>query len=266
MNKVLSQIIIFLVLFFGTWFLLSRINFTGTVDFKKISKENEQRISKMITDYLKQTNDTVANDSIIKVVKQITNRICIYNKIDTAKINLLIFKNSEVNAFALPANNLAIYSGIISFSEKPEELAGVIAHEIAHIEIQHIVKKLTKEVGLAVLISVAGGDAGGGTIKEIVRTVSSTAFDRKMESEADKMAVEYMAKANIDPENLATMMMRLANKTDLPGGLVWVSTHPDSKERASEILKLRKTKKFKVRPLLNDSIWNSCKRMVKELN
>jgi beta-barrel assembly-enhancing protease len=262
MNKAFIQILTFLFLFFGTWFLLSKINFTGKVDFQKISKTNEEKIGKKIIEYLQNNNETVHNDSVISIINKIKNRICIYNRIDTSKVKIYIFRNSEINAFALPGNNMVIYTGIIDFCKKPEELCGVMAHEMAHIEYNHLVKKLTKEIGIAILATIAGGDSGEGMIKETLRILSSTAFDRDMEREADKAAVDYLAKAHVDPENLATLMLRLSAKTDIPENLEWISTHPNSKERSSEILKFRKTKKFTVKPLLNDTIWASCQHLV----
>jgi predicted Zn-dependent protease len=234
------------------------------VDFKGISKSNEEKLGRKIIEYLKNTNETVDNDSVKKIIEQVKNRICIANKIDTNKITIYIFRNTEVNAFALPGNNMVVYTGIIQFSNKPEELAAVMAHEMAHIENKHLMKKLSKEIGIGVLAALASGNSGSGIIEEVVRVISSTAFDRDMEREADNTAVNYLAKSNIDPENLATLMLRLANKTDVPENIEWISTHPKSKERASEILKLRKTKKFTVKPLLNDSIWSECKQIIKE--
>jgi beta-barrel assembly-enhancing protease len=262
MNKAFIQILTFLFLFFGTWFLLSKINFTGKIDIQKISKTNEEKIGKKIIEYLQNENETVTNDSVVSIINKIKNRICIYNRIDTSKVKIYIFRNSEINAFALPGNNMVVYTGIIDFCKKPEELGGVMAHEMAHIEYNHIVKKLTKEIGIGLLATIAGSNSGEGMIKEIVRIISSSAFDRDMEREADKAAVNYMAKAHIDPENLATLMLRLSVKTDIPGNLEWINTHPNSKERSSEILKLRLTKKFTVKPLLNDTIWASCQHII----
>jgi predicted Zn-dependent protease len=263
MNKVFFQLLAFIILFFGTWFLLSRIDFTSAIDIKKINKANEEKIGKMVIDYLKKTNENIENDSLNDCLKQIRNRVCMYNGIDTGKMQIYVFQNSDVNAFALPGNNIVVYSGMISYCKCPEELCSVMAHEIAHIENKHIVKKLSKEIGIAVLITIAGGDAGAEMLKELVRVVSSTAFDRNMEREADATAVEYLSKAHIDPNNLSNLMFRLAQKTDVPDKFEWISTHPSSKDRAAEILKLRKNYSFTVKPLLSDSTWIACQQMVK---
>jgi len=264
MNRVLIQLVTFIFLFFATWFLISQINFTGAIDFKKISRDNEERIGKTVIDFLKTTNKTIENDSVSTVINLIKERICAYNEIDTAKIKIYVFDNSDVNAFALPGNNMVIYSGLIEYCDNPEELCSVMAHEIAHLENKHIIKKLSKEIGISVLIAIAGGEAGSKILKELVKVASSTAFDRNMEREADAAAVKYLSNAHVDPENLANLMVRLSKKTDVPENFEWVSTHPSSKERAAEILKLKKKYTLNIKPILSDSAWTSCQKLVKE--
>ncbi len=70
------------------------------------------------------------------------------NDIDRDKIKVHLLFKDEVNAFALPDGHLVIFSGLILESENPEELSGVLAHELAHIELNHVMTKLMREVGL----------------------------------------------------------------------------------------------------------------------
>lgn len=263
-NKFFFQFITFLCLFFGTWFLLSKIDFTGKIDFKKISKSNEEKLGRSIVDFLKKTNRTVESDSMINIVDSIKNRICSYNNIDTSGIKIHIFYNEEINAFALPGNNIAIYTGIINFCKNPEELSAVIAHETAHVEYKHVIKKLTKEIGIAMLATLAGGNSSGEILGEVVRTISSTAFDREMEREADTSAVRYMIKANIDPVHFADLLFRLSKKSDIPENFEWISNHPNSKERTAEILKLSKQAKYKDIPIIDTASWNYLKKEIKK--
>lgn len=262
MKKFLIQFCTFLILFFGTWVLLSRIPFTNAVDFKKFSKHNEHKLGEKFIDFLKKTNTEITSDSAVTKVKFINNRICLANQIDTNTIQIFIFKNPEINAFAIPGNMLIIYSGLIEFCKTPEELAAVMAHEMAHIEKKHVVKKLSKEIGIGMLTTLAGGNSGSEIIKETIKRISSTAFDRTMEKEADFTAVRYLVKSHIDPEQFANMMFRLSSKTDVPESMQWLNTHPNSKERASDILLQRKNFKIQVVPLMDDSRWHQLQHEV----
>jgi predicted Zn-dependent protease len=174
-----------------------------------------------------------------------------------------VIKSHEVNAFALPDYNMVIYTGLIDYAKNAEEVAGVMAHEIGHMEKNHVMKKLGKEIGIAMLWTIAGGDAGFEIMKETARVLSSSAFDRSQETEADLFAVEMMAKANIDPENLGSFLFRLNQNNDLPDELVWISTHPDSKERAAEIIAKKKEYTFQAKTILNTS-WEEVKKIFDE--
>lgn len=262
-NKFILQLLVFVCIFFGTWFLLSKIDFTGKIDFKKMSKYNEQKLGDKIVEFLKQSYDQVEDDSVVMLIDKMKERICDNNKINPSTIKILVLKSSDINAFALPGDNLAVFTGIIEFCNNPEELSSVMAHEIAHIQYRHLMKKLTKEVGISVLGTLAGGNSGNEIMRDIVRTISSTSFDREMEREADTTAVRYLAKANINPENFANLLYRLSKKTDVPENFEWISDHPKSKDRTAEILKLSKKFKFQPTPVLDSASWDYLKEEVR---
>jgi predicted Zn-dependent protease len=119
---------------------------------------------------------------------------------------------------------------LIQESKNPEQLTGVLAHEIAHIQLRHVMGKLTREVGAAVLLGITTGTADSGLLAEMIANLSSKAFDREMEREADLKAVEYLVKAQIDARPFAEFLFSTEeNHTESP--LRWLSTHPSSRER-----------------------------------
>jgi predicted Zn-dependent protease len=111
----------------------------------------------------------------------------------------------------------------------------VIAHEIAHIESGHVVKKLGKEIGLSVILNLTLGDIGGEVVRNALSTITSTAYDRSLEKEADLKAVDYLFAAKMNPTYLASFLEKLDKQSQTPEVLQWVSTHPDSKERVRYI-------------------------------
>ena len=260
MKKFLIQFIIFLVLFFGSWYLISRIPFTTAINFKKLSSKNESNLGDKFIDVLRNSNSEITTDSVVLQIRLIKNRLCTANSIDPAKIEIYIFKNKDINAFAIPGNKLVIYTGLIEFCKNPEELSAVVAHEIAHIEKHHVTIKLSKEIGIGLLTTLATGNTGSTIIKETLKLLSSTAFDRNMEREADHLAIHYLANAHIDPEHFADMMLRLVKQTDLPESIKWLNTHPNSSERAKEILLEKKKLKINVVPLMPDNTWTQLQK------
>jgi predicted Zn-dependent protease len=190
---------------------------------------------------IQSTHPPIHDDAAEVALDRLLYRLCVNNGIDTAGLQRHLVQNPEVNAFALPGRRLVIQSGLIHNAMGADEVAGVLAHELAHVQKGHVRHKTFKEAGLSLLISwISFGTGMENTqLQELALVLSSTAFDRKYESEADRVAVLYLQKAGIHPEGLANFMDRLASteKTN-PAPPEWFSTHPASPKRAAQIRQL----------------------------
>ncbi len=264
MKKIILQLLITIGAFAGLWFGLSQIEYLNNEELSTLSEDNEKKLGDLIIDTIQKTEEEIKSKEIRGYVDSLIHHICEKNDIDHQKIKFYIVKNQEINAFALPDNNIVIYSGLLTYAKSPEEVAGVLAHEIGHIEKKHVMKKLLKEVGIAMVFTMAGGDASFEILKETARLLSSSAFDREQEREADVFAVHAMAKASIDPEHLANFLFRIAKTQELPDAMEWISTHPEGKERAAYILAESKKLDFSARPLLNSS-WSTIQEKILQL-
>lgn len=262
MKKISIQFSLLVISFFALWFALSNINYVDLFKIEEFSKENEKKLAKIILDVIKNKESESDSDSLKSIVRTIAKRICDSNNVNIDNITIHVIESDDINAFALPDRNMLVYTGLIKYCNSAEELAGVIAHEIGHMEKNHVNKKLVKEIGVAMLTVIVGGDSNRETLAELAKVLSSTAFDREQESDADIFAVEALTKSNIDPEHLSNFLFRLAReKDDLPKSLEWISTHPNSKDRAAEILKLRKKHSFDIVPLFEGSWENIAKNI-----
>ncbi|MEZ4853224.1 M48 family metalloprotease [Flavobacterium sp.] len=123
-------------------------------------------------------------------------------------------------------------------------------------------KKLSKEIGFSVLMSMTGSNAQ--VIKQAVQTLSSSAYDRSLEREADMKSVNYMLAAEIDPKPFIDFMYDLSLKTDNYAITEWVSTHPESEERAQYMLNFIKNKKIISKKILSEEEWENFKQKVKD--
>jgi predicted Zn-dependent protease len=239
-QKLVTEFFAIAASFFAIWFLLSQINFVTDNDIEKITRSGERKLSELVLKTFSRHDDDFDTQKIRPYIDSIGIRLCEANHISYDSIKIHIINNSEVNAFALPDHNLVIYTGLLEDAKSAEEVAGVMAHEIGHMEKQHVMKKLAKEIGISMLFLLAGGNENFEVIKETSRVLSSTAFDRSQEREADDFAVEAMAKAEIDVEPFGSFLFRLSTKQEIPDELVWISTHPDSKARAANIFTSKK--------------------------
>lgn len=263
MNKIIYQGSITILVFFLTWFGLSEIDWRGMLEIEERNKSTEEKLGDMFWDLFKDSEDVIYDEKIVQPIDSILTKICEANDIDRSKIKLHLINNEQINAFALPNNHLVVFSGLIKAAENEGEVSGVMGHEVAHIELNHVMKKLVKELGLSVLISMTGGGGGSEIIKEAAKVLSSSAYDRTLEKEADMKAVDYMLKANLNPEDFANFMFKLAeDRSEMEETLAWISTHPESKERAEYIIGYSKGRFAKKKPILSDSTWTKLKAAV----
>ncbi|MDT4896280.1 MAG: hypothetical protein QOH25_1357 [Acidobacteriota bacterium] len=157
-----------------------------------------------------------------------------------------VIDSDEVNAFALPGGFFYVNKGLILGADNEAELAGVMAHEIAHVAARHAVENQAKAT-LAQYGLMAGSIFLGGIPGLIVNNAGPLAallgfmkFSRSAESEADKLGVQYLYAAGYDPNALATMFEKLAAKNQKKPGFLSkaFSTHPQPPERRAASLTL----------------------------
>lgn len=264
MKKSIVQGLITILLFFATWLILVQIDWVGIFKVQKITDKTEEKLGELFWDMFQKTEKENKNPFAVSTLDSIVSKICTANKIDRKSIKIHLLEKEEINAFALPNGHLIVYSGLILNSENQEELSGVICHEIAHIQLNHVMKKLVKEVGLSVLLSITTGNGGSETIKETAKILSSSAFDRNLEKEADIKAVDYLIMAKINPTPFANFLYKMAIKEkDTPKYLTWISTHPESKERAEYIIEYSKGKKSNYKTILTTDSWEKLKEILK---
>src|SRR5271169_1089914 len=138
--KIAVQFIVLALLFFGTWFLLGTIDYLGYFRVEELTKEAEHNLGELILEELQKGSGELHSDTVYAFVNSIKKRLCTANGINDSSITLTILVGDEVNAIALPDRHLVIYTGMIRYCKSPEELSGVLAHEIAHIEHGDIMK------------------------------------------------------------------------------------------------------------------------------
>ncbi|MFN8309386.1 MAG: M48 family metallopeptidase [Chitinophagales bacterium] len=262
--KILIQGIVLVALFLGTWLGLQRIDWTHKMHLDKASDKTEEKLGDVFWDAYKNYEQLVSRPAILRPVDTMVNVICAANKIDRKTIKLHILESEEVNAFALPNGHLVVYTGLLRAADRPEEVCGVLGHEIAHIQLHHVMKKLVKEVGLSALVAMTTGRGGGELARQTAKTLSSSAFDRSLEKEADIKSADYMVEAGIDPVALADFLYKLSAEEG-PGGeyLSWISTHPDSKERGEYLVEYCKGKEVETKPVIAAETWKKLKEKVK---
>lgn len=144
----------------------------------------------------------------------------------------------EINAFAMPGGIVVVHTGLIRATTRPEELAGVLAHEVQHVELRHSLKSIVKQMGLSALWMFATGDIGSGMAGSAATELLTLKFSRDAEREADAHGLDTLIRSGIDPQGMPDFFRILADKAEAGAGsapAAILSTHPQSEEREAAL-------------------------------
>jgi predicted Zn-dependent protease len=143
-------------------------------------------------------------------------------------------RRSDANAITLPGGYIFVFKGLLDRAETPDELAGVIAHEVGHVAHRDAVRTVMEAAGLSFLFGMVLGDfVGGGAVIIAAKTILQTSYSRSVETAADAYGVGLMSKMGGDPKALAVILLRIAGTTH-PGPKLLID-HPETAERVAAI-------------------------------
>ena len=161
-----------------------------------------------------------------------------------------VVKSSQINAFALPGGKIAVFTGLLKSAQTPQEVAGVLAHEISHVTCRHSMKAIVRKAGLYLMIMALTWDTNS-LIDFILSKSAKLAdlkFSRKMELEADYKAFILLKKTRIDPKYMRIFFQKLLSQRG-DHNFRWLSTHPLTSSRIQKMKKLEaKLKNFQSEP------------------
>ncbi len=202
-------------------------------------------------------DDPVINDAIGTMV----------NKLAAAepsefKFNVRVVRAPTVNAFALPGGEIVVYMGLIESADTPDQVAGVVAHEMAHVTERHGLTRMANSIGVVAAVSLLLGDIGGliGTAGQVLTLATINDYGQDQETEADALGTRRLYEANVSPMALAEFFQKLLDKQgDIPDALSWLGSHPQHQERIDTIVKIaRKLPPTDYRPIIAN--WDEVRR------
>lgn len=148
-----------------------------------------------------------------------------------------VAEDASINAFAVPGGYVVVNSGLIKAADSAEEVAGVLAHEVQHIERRHTLKNLLHSLGFRALSALLLGDFSS-TAGDAAARLSELKFGRDMESEADTLGLNALKKADIAPQGMVLFFGKLSRQDQGAAAPALLSTHPASDERMQALNKL----------------------------
>ncbi|MCL2102808.1 MAG: M48 family metalloprotease [Syntrophorhabdaceae bacterium] len=203
-------------------------------------------VGAVIVSKYKPYNDSQANDYINligRMLAQMSDRPETFSG-----YRFQILDSNEINAFAAPGGLIFVTREMLRLCKNEDEIAAVLAHEIAHVEFNHGIQAISKsrKVEALKVLAIEGTKAFGkqelanltstfeSSIGDITATMISNGYSRAFEREADASAVKILSRVGYDPAALAAMLREMEKRLK-PGGADFVKTHPSPASRISEL-------------------------------
>jgi len=230
----------------------------GGFDVKK-----ERELGERFDHLVRSSMAVVEDPEIVVYVTSLVQRIAAHMPPQPWPVKVGVLRQNALNAFAGPAGHMFVFTGLIAYMENEDELAAVIAHELAHISQRHIAKRIEKAqiVSLAAILgTLAGvflGSEGGQALAYGSQAASQTAmlkYSREDEREADDVGYQYLMAAGYSPEGMVRSFDILRRKqwimgSNFPG---YLSTHPGLSERIGYLEDRMATEHKKSFPTINN--------------
>ena len=218
---------------------------SGIIASMSGSTEKEVRLGRELAAEVDRQAKFVDDPIITEYVNRVGQNIVLHSD---AKVpfTIKVIDSDEVNAFALPGGFFYVNKGLLLAADNEAELAGVMAHEIAHVAARHAVENQAKGT-LLEYAALAGSIFIGGIPGMIYQNTAGIGllgifmkFSRSAEEEADKLGVQYMYAAGYDPGAMATMFEKLEAKNKKKPGFIAraFATHPAPPDRRAAALAL----------------------------
>jgi len=229
----------------------------------KIPVSFEKKLSAPYLSMLVPEESICSGDENYKKIEGIFNTLTATIPESQYEFKLYIVKSEIVNAFALPGGYIVIYSGLLENTNRPEQVAGVLAHEIQHIINRHGTETIVKDYSLGFLISVITSDTQTmETTLGLAKYLGLMNYSRENEAEADKKGMKMLNEAKIDPYGMVEFFEILNNHTgDIPDSLEYLSTHPQTKDRIYNLREMSKGMKYKPVKFYNKKEWEKIKKI-----
>ncbi len=214
---------------------------THTQDYSLTSTSKEVAVGRRIAQRITEELPIVEDEPLQERVRAIGSRIAAVCDRQELIYSFTVVQDDEVNAFSLPGGYVFINDGLIKKTATDDELAGVIAHEVAHITARHAVKRFEGGLGLQIaqLATMAARQGAAARGLGVAARAAQLAYARQDELDADRLAVTYLTAAGFNPQGILTFLEKLqgihrGTSHYLPRGVVrpqYGLTHPYIPER-----------------------------------
>jgi predicted Zn-dependent protease len=222
----------------------------GESSTSMFSSEFEYQLGRTWLRVFRSQVPTVDDPLLFDYLENLIYRLVTHSKLEDRRIDLVIVDNPTINAFAVPGGVVGIHNGLFLWAETEDELATVLAHEIAHLSQRHFSRgmefqqklqplALAAMLASLVLMATTGGDTGMAALSATQAAAQDSAlrYSRGNEQEADRIGMQTIVDADMDPHAAPTMFERMLQATRYSSGEQipeFLRSHPLSESRIAD--------------------------------
>lgn len=210
-----------------------------------LSPEEETQLGRRFMRAARQKLAFVTDPELDEYVRRLGNRLAHATSAENPNYRFYLIRNPDLNAFAVPGGHIAVHTGLVLAAKTEDELASVLAHEIAHLEQHHMARMVAQSKNLTIPAIAAivagvllGGQAGAAAIVATNAAVADTQlrYSRDFEREADRIGMQYLAEAGYAPASMPAFFEKLQQTTRVQEGNApeFLRTHPITSDRIAE--------------------------------
>ena len=187
---------------------------TGKEDIIFVNTQKEVNIGKSIAQSIEKSKEIKLDPDPLMTehVREVGQKIASVSDRKEVRYTFRVIDKDDVNAFALPGGYVFVFKGLVDKVSRDDELAAVIAHEIAHVVARHSIKRLQGSVGydiLRILMAVTGAGSGDAGRIDAAFGQLIMSYSREDEALADKLAIKYLKEAGYDPWAVVSLLKKL---------------------------------------------------------
>ena len=224
--------------------LSTREAYPSLLSHASLTTAEEEALGDEFMRYLKKSCTLIEDPCIVNYMNSMGQEIVRQHPSPPFAFKFYLIRDDIYNAFASPGGHVFMCSGLLAAMESEEELAGILAHEIAHVVCRHISKRIeqSKKIGLITLAGILTGIFVGGSPEAAGAITSSSIaagkslalkYSREDETQADQVGLKYLTKAGYGADGLLKVLKKIREKRwfgpeEIP---TYVTTHPAIEER-----------------------------------
>jgi predicted Zn-dependent protease len=224
----------------------------------------EEHLGQAVVEHLAPPAKRCTDTSLTTVISEILTALTTHSPTTPYTIRVILVNDPSINAFAAPGGTIVLLRGLLEKTQTPEELAGILAHELQHILNRHSTRALIQHVSMGLLLAAITGNTSGisGYGLEGARILGLLHYSRQNEEEADAGGMRMVLEAGIDPMGLIAFLELLKTKTsESPSILKYLSTHPGTEDRIEKLKLLAGQSQRRPAKLLAGHDWSEIKKM-----